>query len=91
MAEDHHPTVETIVWEFYANLHQRRGDSFRTWLRETAIEVTPMLINEINRVPHVRDSAYPYPIDHLPARVDLVTCFAEGNPYQMELEGEGSF
>jgi hypothetical protein len=26
MAEDHRPTVEAIVWEFYANLHQRRCD-----------------------------------------------------------------
>ena len=26
MAEDHCPTIEEIVWEFYANLHQRRGD-----------------------------------------------------------------
>jgi hypothetical protein len=33
MVEDHRPTVETIVWEIYTNLHQRRGDSFHTWLR----------------------------------------------------------
>jgi hypothetical protein len=30
MVEDHHPVVETIMWEFYANLHKRRGDSFCT-------------------------------------------------------------
>jgi hypothetical protein len=50
-----------------------------------------MLINEITEVTRVRDPAYPYPVDHLPARVDLVACFAEGRLYQMELEGKGSF
>jgi hypothetical protein len=91
MSEDHRPTVETVVWEFYGNLHQRRGDSFRTWLKGRAIEVTPTLISEIAGVPRVCDPVYPYPVDHLPARVDLVACFAEGRPHQMELEGEGSF
>jgi hypothetical protein len=91
MAKDHHPTVETIVWEFYANLHQRCGDSFRTWLRGRAIKVTPTLISKITGAPHVRDPAYPYLVDHLPAHADLVACFVEGCPHQMELEGEGSF
>jgi hypothetical protein len=91
MAEDHCPTMEVIVWEFYANIHQRRSDSFCTWLRGTAIDVTPTLISEITGVPRVRDPVYPYPVDHLPIRANLVACFAEGCPHQMELEGEGSF
>jgi hypothetical protein len=91
MAEDHHPVVEVILWEFYANIHQRRGDSFRTWLRGTVIDVTHALICEITRVPHVRDLAYSYPVDHLPARANLVACFAKGCPHQMELKGEVSF
>jgi hypothetical protein len=91
LVEDHRPAVEVIVWEFYVNLYQRRGDSFRTWLKGRAIEVTPTLISEITGAPHVRDPVYPYPIDHLLARADLVACFAEGHPHQMELEGEGSF
>jgi hypothetical protein len=91
MAEDHRPAVEAVVWEFYANIHQRCGDSFRTWLRGRAIEVTHTLISEITGVPRVRDPIYPYSIDHLPARADLVACFAKGRPHQMELEGEGSF
>jgi hypothetical protein len=91
MVEDHRPAVEVIVWEFYANLHQRHVDSFRTWLRVRAIELTPTLISEITGVPCVRDSVYPYPVDHLPTRADLVACFAEGCPHQMKLEGEGSF
>jgi hypothetical protein len=76
MVEDHYLAVETIVWEFYANLHQRRGDSFCTWLRGTAIKVTLTLINKITETPHVRDPGYPYPVDHLLAREDLVACFA---------------
>jgi hypothetical protein len=52
MVEDHRPVVEAIVWEFYANLHQRRGDSFRTWRRGRAIEVTPTLIIEITAEGH---------------------------------------
>jgi hypothetical protein len=78
MVEDHCPAMEAIVWKFYANLHQRRDDSFCTWLRGTTIEVTPTLINTITGAPRVRDLAYPYPVDHLPARADLVACFAEG-------------
>ena len=41
MDEDHCPAIEEIVWELYVNLHQRRGDSFCTWIRGTRIEVTP--------------------------------------------------
>jgi hypothetical protein len=81
MVEDHRPAVETIMLEFYANLHQRRGNSFRTWLRGTTIEVTPTHISEITGAPHVRDPASPYPVDHLPARTDLVACFTKGHPY----------
>jgi hypothetical protein len=91
MAEDHRPAVEAIVWEFYANLHQRRGDSFRTWLRGRAIEVTPTLISEITGAPRVCDLVYLYSVDHLPARANLVACFVDGRPHQMEIEGEGSF
>ena len=89
--EDHRPAVEAIMWEFYANLHQRRSDSFRTWLRGIMIEVTSTFISAITEAPRVCDLAYPYPVDHLPARADLMACFAEGRPHQMELEGEGSF
>jgi hypothetical protein len=88
--QDHCPVVEAIVWEFYANLHQRRNDSFHTWLRGTMIKVTPTLINAIIGALCVCDPTYPYPIDHLPALADLVTCFTEGRPHQMELNEEGS-
>jgi hypothetical protein len=53
--------------------------------------VTPTLISKITRAPCVCDPAYPYPVDHLPTRADLVACFAEGRLHQMELKGEGSF
>jgi hypothetical protein len=91
MVEDHRPTVEATVWEFYAKLHQRRGNSFRTWLRGTMIEVTPTLISMITGVPRVRGPTYLYPVDHLPAHVDLVACFTKGRPHQMELDKEGIF
>ena len=91
MAEDHRPTPEEIVWEFYANLHQRCGNSFCTWIRRRRIEVTPSLINSMSGVPSVRDPPYPYPADHLPTRAEMVACFAEGRPHQMELDGKGSF
>jgi hypothetical protein len=91
MVEDHYPTMEAIVWEFYANLHQRRNDSFRAWLRGIAIEVTPILINAITGAPRVRDPTYPYPVDHLLVCADLVACFVEGRSHQMELDKEGSF
>ena len=41
MVEDHRPVIEEIVWEFYANLHQRCGDSFCTWIKGKRIKVTP--------------------------------------------------
>jgi hypothetical protein len=53
--------------------------------------VTPTLINEITRAPRICDLAYAYPVNHLPASANLVACFIEGRPHQMELEGEGSF
>ena len=28
LVEDHHPTIEDLVCEFYSNLHKRAGDSF---------------------------------------------------------------
>jgi hypothetical protein len=87
MVKDHRPEVEAIVWEFYANLHQRLGDSFCTWLKGTTIVVTPMFINAIIRAPRICDPAYPYPINHFPARANLVACFANGRSHQMELDG----
>jgi hypothetical protein len=86
MVEDHRPAVEAIVWEFYVNLHQRCDDSFRTWLMGTVIEVTPTLINVIIGAPCICDPAYPYPVDHLRTRVDLVASFTEGRSPQMELD-----
>jgi hypothetical protein len=56
MVEDHRPTIAELVWEFYANLHRRAGDSFLTWVRGTEIHVTPDLISAIIRVPRGRDS-----------------------------------
>ena len=91
MVEDHRGVVEEVVREFYANLHQRRGDSFLTWVRGKVIEVTPTLIGCITGAPCVRDLVYPWPRDCLPSRAILVECFAEGCPHQMETEGEGSF
>lgn len=64
--------VEEIVWEFYANLYQRRGNSFRTWIKGREIEVTPTLINNITRAPLVCDPVYPWLVNHLPTRVELV-------------------
>jgi hypothetical protein len=91
MVKDYRPVVEAIVWEFYMNLNQRRGDSFHTWLKGTTIEVTPTLISTITKAPRVCDRTYPYPVNHLPVCADLVACFTKGHPYQMELDGEGSF
>ena len=84
MAEDHCPAIKEIVWEFSLNPHQRHGDSFCTWIRGTRIEVTPTLISTIAGVPLVRDPTYPYPVDHLPTHAEMVACFAEGRPHQME-------
>ena len=91
MEEDHCPAIEEIVWEFYVNVLQRHGDSFCTSLRGTMIEVTPTLISMITGVPRVHDLTYSYPVDHLPARADIVACFIEGHPHQMELHKVGSF
>jgi hypothetical protein len=55
MVEDHHPTIVELVREFYANLHQRVGDSFLTWVRGMEIHVTPDLINAIIEAPRVRN------------------------------------
>jgi hypothetical protein len=88
MVEDHCPTVKEIVWEFYTNLHQRRSDSFHTWLRGTTIKAP---LHSSMRVPRVRDLTYPWPIDHLPTHADIVACFAEGCLHQMELDRDGSF
>jgi hypothetical protein len=91
MVEDHRPTVEAIVWEFYVNLHQRRGDSFHTWLKGTTIKVTLTLISTITKVPLVHDPTYPWPVNHLHAHTNIIACFTEGCPHQMELDGECSF
>jgi hypothetical protein len=79
------------VQEFYANIHRRVGDSFLTWVRGTEIHVTPDLINAITRVPRMRNLEYPWPVDHLRTRVEMVACFTEGRPHQMKTEDEGSF
>jgi hypothetical protein len=42
------------------------------------IEMTPTLISEITGAPSVRDLAYPYPVDHLPASADLVAVSPRG-------------
>ena len=91
MVKDHCPETKEIVWEFYANLHQRHGDSFCTWLRGMRIKVTPSLISTIAGVPRVRDLTYPYPVDHLPTCANMIAYFVERHPHQMELDGEGNF
>jgi hypothetical protein len=81
------------------------GDSTRSFMPTTSearrflsdlgqgkvIEVTPTLISNITGVPCVHDPVYPWPVDRLPIRTDIVECFAEGCPLQMETEGEDSF
>jgi hypothetical protein len=91
MVEDHRPAIDELVREFYANLHQRAGDSFFTWVRGMEIHVTPDLVSAITGAPRVRAPEYPWPVDHLQTRAEMVACFAEGRPYQMETEGESSF
>ena len=59
MVKDHRPPVEEIVRKFYANLHQRHGDSFLTWVRGKVIKVIPTLISRIMGVPRVCDPVYP--------------------------------
>jgi hypothetical protein len=53
--------------------------------------VTPTLISTITGVPLVCNPIYLWPVNHLPAHIDLVECFAEWHPHQMELDGESSF
>jgi hypothetical protein len=91
MVEDHRPTIKELVREFYTNIHRRVGDSFLTWIRGTEIHVTLDLISSIIEAPWVCNLEYPWLVDHLPIRVEMVSCFAEGCPNQMETEGEGSF
>ena len=91
MVEDHRPEVEKIMLKFYANLHQRHGNSFLIWVKGKVIEVTPSLTNKIMGAPHVRDPVYPWLVDHLPSHDVLVECFVEGRPHQIEIVGEGSF
>jgi hypothetical protein len=91
MVGHHCPTVVEIVREFYANLHQRRGNSFLTWIRGKEIKVSPTLISNITRAPCVCDPVYPWLVDHLPTSAEMVECFAKGSPHQMETEGEVSF
>ena len=67
---DHHLVVEEIVHQVYANLHQRCGGSFQTWVRRVEIEVTQPYCSWL--------------VDHLPTRTELVECFSEGCPHQME-------
>jgi hypothetical protein len=55
------------------------------------IEVTPTFISMITGVPRICDPTYPYLVDHLPAHADLVACFSDGHPHQMELDEEGIF
>jgi hypothetical protein len=91
MVEDHRSVIKELVREFYANIHQRVGDSFLTWVKGTKIHVTHDLISAIIGAPWMCNSEFPWPVDHIPTRAEMVTCFAEGCPYQMETEGEGSF
>lgn len=49
--EDHRLAAEELVREFYAKIHQRCGDSFRTWVRREGIHVTPTLVSTIMGTP----------------------------------------
>jgi hypothetical protein len=80
-----------LICTLYANIHRRVGNSFLTWVRGTEIHVTPDLISAIARVPWVRNLEYPWSVDHLPTRAEMVACFAKGRPHQMETESKGSF
>jgi hypothetical protein len=53
--------------------------------------VTPDLISTITGAPWVCNLDYPWPVDHLLTRAEMVVCFVEGRPHQMDTEGEGSF
>jgi hypothetical protein len=78
MVEDHRPAIVELVWEFFAKLHRRAGDSFLIWVKGTEIHVTPNLISAITRAPEVSDPKYPWPVDHFPTCAKMVACFAEG-------------
>ena len=88
MVKDHYAAIVELVWEFYANIHQRVGDSFITWVRGMEIHVTPDLISTITGAPWVCNPEYPWPVDHLLTQAEMVACFAEGHPNQMDTEGE---
>jgi hypothetical protein len=49
--------------------------------------VTPDRVSAITRAPR----EYPWLVDHLSTRAEMVACFAEGCPHRIETEGEGSF
>ena len=53
--------------------------------------MTPTLISTIMGTPRVRDPKYPWLANYLPTRIELVECFVEGYPHQIETEGESSF
>jgi hypothetical protein len=59
MVKNHRPAIAELVWEFYANIHQRVGDSFLTWVRGTKIHLTPNLINAITGASRVLNLEYP--------------------------------
>jgi hypothetical protein len=91
MVEDHRSAIAELVREFYTNLHQRVGDLFLIWVRGMEIHVTPDFISAIIGASRVRNAEYPWSIDHLSTRAEMVACFTEGRPNRMEAEGEGSF
>ena len=78
MLEDHCPSIEELVREFYTNLHRRVGYSFFTWIKGKAIQVTPDLISTITGAPRVHNLEYPWPVDHsLPEQRWLsASCYA---------------
>jgi hypothetical protein len=39
----------------------------------------------------MRNPEYPWPVDHLPIRAEMIECFVEGHPHQIETKGESSF
>jgi hypothetical protein len=91
MVGDHRLAAEELVREFYANIHWRYDKSFQTCVRREGIHVTPTLISTIMGTPQVSDPEYLWPVDHLPTHAELVECFTEGCPRQMETEEEGNF
>jgi hypothetical protein len=74
MVEDHYPTVEEIVREFYVNIYRR-------WIRGKEIVVTPTLISTIKGAPLLHDPVYQWPMDHLRTRAEMVECFAARRPH----------